>query len=85
VGSNTVRMAVSKAHDGWIGFGLGTQMVGSSVVIAFPTSGNGSCPVLFLFLPDVQLCHILTKYVLILWNASVVLLSVFEQHTVVGE
>lgn len=40
MGSNTVRLAVSKAHDGWIGFGLGTQMVGSSVVIAFPTSGK---------------------------------------------
>jgi hypothetical protein len=78
-------MAVSQEHDGWIGFGLGTQMVGSSVVIAFPTSGKEELWRPISVSSRCSLFLILIEYVLILWNVSVVHLAVFKQHTVVGE
>ncbi|GAQ86586.1 hypothetical protein KFL_002980090 [Klebsormidium nitens] len=41
-GSNVVQISVSDQSGGWIGFGIGARMVGSSAAIAFPASGGNS-------------------------------------------
>lgn len=46
LGDRIVQLAVTDQHvlGGWAGFGLGKQMIGSSVVAAFPTAGEETAP-----------------------------------------
>lgn len=36
LGSRQLEVAVSCDHDGWCGLGIGSKMVGSSAIVAFP-------------------------------------------------
>lgn len=65
-GSNVVQISVSDQNGGWIGFGIGARMVGSSAVVAFPASGKLSVHVcsrdstdllLIRYCEDPSSCH----------------------------